>query len=196
LFYLYNLIVHKDGFGQNSLTRIFEDLVSGDDDLLVNRYNEWVSQLDENAESAINKLAFDLEDAKYRISKYVKKSQIKPSNDKLTTIDDNFTLILPSMIGITQEPMKPFERKKRVVPSVKVAFMQDLIHTQTGTVALTKDDFDSDENFINALQEAGVKNVGNFVKMRNFAKEQKAFIFDGIVFLNSSKADITDLVHE
>lgn len=196
LFYLYNLIVHKDGFGQNSLTRIFEDLVSGDDDLLVNRYNEWVSQLDENAESAINKLAFDLEDAKYRISKYVKKSQIKPSNDKLTTIDDNFTLILPSMIGITQEPMKPFERKKRVVPSVKVAFMQDLIHTQTGTVALTKDDFDSDENFINALQEAGIKNVGNFVKMRNFAKEQKAFIFDGIVFLNSSKADITDLIHE
>lgn len=196
LFYLYNLIVHKDGFGQNSLTRIFEDLVSGDDDLLVNRYNEWVSQLDENAESAINKLAFDLEDAKCRISKYVKKSQIKPSNDKLTTIDDNFTLILPSMIGITQEPMKPFERKKRVVPSVKVAFMQDLIHTQTGTVALTKDDFDSDENFINALQEAGVKNVGNFVKMRNFAKEQKAFIFDGIVFLNSSKADVTDLIHE
>ena len=196
LFYLYNLIVHKDGFGQNSLTRIFEDLVSGDDDLLVNRYNEWVSQLDENAESAINKLAFDLEDAKYRISKYVKKSQIKPSNDKLTTIDDNFTLILPSMIGITQEPMKPFERKKRVVPSVKVAFMQDLMHTQTGTIALTKDDFDSDENFINALQEAGVKNVGNFVKMRNFAKEQKAFIFDGIVFLNSSKADVTDLVHE
>ena len=196
LFYLYNLIVHKDGFGQNSLTRIFEDLVSGDDDLLVNRYNEWVSQLDEDAESAINKLTFDLEDVKYRISKYIKKSQIKPSNDKLTTIDDNFTLILPSMIGITQEPMKPFEKKKRVVPSVKVAFMQDLIHNQTGTVALTKDDFDSDENFISALQEAGVKNVGNFVKMRNFAKEQKAFIFDGIVFLNASKADVTDLVHE
>jgi hypothetical protein len=196
LFYLYNLIVHKDGFGQNSLTRIFEDLVSGDDDLLVNRYNEWVSQLDEDAESAINKLTFDLEDAKYRISKYIKKSQIKPSNDKLTTIDDNFTLILPSMIGITQESMKPFERKRQVVPSVKVAFMQDLIHNQTGTFALTKDDFDSDENFINALQEAGVKNVGNFVKMRNFAKEQKAFIFDGIVFLNSSKADVTDLIHE
>lgn len=196
LFYLYNLIVHKDGFGQSSLTRIFEDLVSGDDNLLVNRFNRWISQLDENAETAIDTLNMDLEDAKYRISKQVKSSQIRPTDSKLTTIDDNFTLMLPSMIGIKQEPMQQFEPKRTVVTSVKVGLMQDLIHGQNGTFALTKDDFSSDEAFIAALQEAGVKDVGNFVKMREFAKEQKAFIFDGIVFLNSSKADVTDLIHE
>jgi hypothetical protein len=138
----------------------------------------------------------NLDDAKYRISKQIKSSQIKPENEKLTMIDDNFTLMLPSMIGIIQEPMRPFESKKTIVPSVKVSLMNDLIHNQTGTFALTKDDFNSDDAFISALQEAGVKNIGNFVKMREFAKEQRAFIFDGIVFLNSTKADVTDLIHE
>ena len=169
----------------NSLTRIFWRSCMGDD-LLVNRYNEWVSQLDENAESAINKLTFDLEDAKYRISKYVKKSQIKPSNDKLTTIDDNFTLILPSMIGITQESNETFWKKEAVVPSVKVAFMQDLIHNQRMERCFNKRMILIQMKIsLMLFKEAGVKNVGNFVKMRNFAKEQKAFIFDGIVFLNS-----------
>jgi hypothetical protein len=40
LFYLYNLIINKDGFGQASMTRFFEDLVaSGDNSLLVVDYN-------------------------------------------------------------------------------------------------------------------------------------------------------------
>ena len=33
-FYLYNLIVNKDGFGQASLTRLFEDLVASGDNSL------------------------------------------------------------------------------------------------------------------------------------------------------------------
>ena len=44
-FYLYNLIVNKDGFGQASLTRLFEDLVaSGDNSLWVVDYNNWIDQ--------------------------------------------------------------------------------------------------------------------------------------------------------
>jgi hypothetical protein len=41
LFYLYNLIVNKDSFGQKSMTRLFENLVnSNKGSFLVNNYNE------------------------------------------------------------------------------------------------------------------------------------------------------------
>jgi hypothetical protein len=42
IFYLYNLIVHNDHFGRNSLTRLFEDLISSKDGekLLVFKFNE------------------------------------------------------------------------------------------------------------------------------------------------------------
>jgi hypothetical protein len=41
MFYLYNLIINKDKFGPNSLTRIFEDLIStaGNEKLLVYDFN-------------------------------------------------------------------------------------------------------------------------------------------------------------
>ena len=47
LFYLYNLYVNKDGFGRNSLTRIFDNVVLSDDDnTLLYRYYDYVCQLD------------------------------------------------------------------------------------------------------------------------------------------------------
>lgn len=48
LFYLYNLIVHQDKFGPNSLTRIFEDLISaaGNEKLLVYDFNAWIDKQD------------------------------------------------------------------------------------------------------------------------------------------------------
>lgn len=43
MFYLYNLIVNQDKFGLNSMTRIFEDLVSsGNEDLLIYDFNNWI----------------------------------------------------------------------------------------------------------------------------------------------------------
>ena len=43
MFYLYNLIVNQDKFGPNSMTRIFEDLVSsGNEDLLIYDFNNWI----------------------------------------------------------------------------------------------------------------------------------------------------------
>lgn len=49
VFYLYNLIVHKDHFGRNSLTRLFEDLISaeGGEQLLVFKFNEWLETVNE-----------------------------------------------------------------------------------------------------------------------------------------------------
>lgn len=44
LFYLYNLIVNKDKFGANSMTRIFEDLINNTKGLLVHDFNYWIDK--------------------------------------------------------------------------------------------------------------------------------------------------------
>ena len=48
MFYLYNLIINQDKFGPNSLTRIFEDLISaaGNEKLLVYDFNSWIDKQD------------------------------------------------------------------------------------------------------------------------------------------------------
>ena len=47
LFFMYNLIQNKDGFGRNSYTRIFEDLVSSGRQIdRINSYYEWLSNRD------------------------------------------------------------------------------------------------------------------------------------------------------
>ena len=54
MFYLYNLVVNQDKFGPNSMTRIFEDLVSsGNEDLLIYDFNNWIDS--QNIEDLVNR---------------------------------------------------------------------------------------------------------------------------------------------
>lgn len=47
LFFLYNLLVHKDGFGSQSLTRLFEDANTSSDKFVYNKqYYDYLSKLD------------------------------------------------------------------------------------------------------------------------------------------------------
>ena len=59
MFYLYNLIVHKDKFSRSALTRLFEDLIASDggEQLLVFKFNEWLETV--NEEEIINKVLGD-----------------------------------------------------------------------------------------------------------------------------------------
>jgi hypothetical protein len=43
-FYLYNLIVNKDKFGPNNLTRVFEDILvqPGNENLFIHKFNSWI----------------------------------------------------------------------------------------------------------------------------------------------------------
>lgn len=49
LFFMYNLLQNKDGFGKNSYTRIFEDLIGAGKDVdLINNYYNWLANRDSN----------------------------------------------------------------------------------------------------------------------------------------------------
>jgi hypothetical protein len=77
LFYLYNLIVNKDAFGQSSFTRLFENQVNTNDETsLPNRFNAFISALDKG-EIVLPITPIMLDEMKYRIKKINPNSNIK-----------------------------------------------------------------------------------------------------------------------
>ena len=86
LVYLYNLIVYKDGFGQDSLTRLFERTNVYNVDSLVNQYYTYLSEVDESARNAT--LKYDETSNEYRLyNKYGKSLPvIIKKNDILTRL--------------------------------------------------------------------------------------------------------------
>lgn len=77
LFYLYNLIVNKDTFGQSSFTRLFENQVNtNNEESLPNKFNEFISRLDKG-DINLPITPIMLDEMKYRIKKANPNSNIK-----------------------------------------------------------------------------------------------------------------------
>lgn len=70
LFFMYNLLQNKDGFGKNSYTRIFEDLVnSGKAVDLVNNYYNWLADLDSNTDdSKFDNINYNIKNLRFLIA--------------------------------------------------------------------------------------------------------------------------------
>ena len=189
LFYMYNLIINKDSFGQHSLTRLFEDLAAGNENTLVNNFNQWLSEFDSKSRS-LDELKMNYEDVKYRIDKYVDNSSIHPKKRNIKNNPD-FTFELPSILktekivdktkGKTAKTFAPMSERQTVLNS--------LIHKSIGVIPLTEEDYEDGE-FLNS--------VGLFTLsgLNEFAKQQKAFISRGKIFVNSWKMDVSDPIHE
>lgn len=96
LFYIYNLIVNKDAFGQSSMTRVFENLMLRGTSKYINDYSKYISQLDDNG--TIN---YNLTEAKYRILKDNHNSRVRLTNEEKKIVNpdaslgSDFTLDLP-----------------------------------------------------------------------------------------------------
>lgn len=103
LFFLYNLIVNKDGYGQDSFTRIFENLVSQKNSTtLINSFYDYISQIDADTEGrgkiidtiTRSDVITDIED---RIVTYVKGSKINGSSRNITAINSDYTFGAPNL---------------------------------------------------------------------------------------------------
>lgn len=103
LFFLYNLIVNKDGYGQDSFTRIFENLVSQKNSTsLIESFYDYVSQIDANIDgrkTIINTITRPeiITDVENRISTYVKGSKVKGSSRSITSINSDYTFGAPNL---------------------------------------------------------------------------------------------------
>jgi hypothetical protein len=180
IFYLYNLIVNKDGYGKSSLTRLFENTINSDDtNSLAYRFNEFVSKLD----SGEIDIETDYDEATYRIKKANPKSYIKSNLNNYFVSPSDFTLDLPKFFAL---PIKTG------VVAGNVEMSQRTIDTSTSDAvyAIAQAIADKYNESVSIVTDEEL--VGKSDTIRN----AKAFIQDGKVFININSASASDALHE
>ena len=186
LFYLYNLIVNKDSFGQKSMTRLFENLVNSEKgSFLVNDYNQWISELDSSKDFSILKM--NEEDLIGRISKYVPNTRIVGKLDGIMTQDSCFEVpnLADSPEAIWKREMLKTMNSDSRLPLTSI--LNNVYMSQNWSsdiTVLTEGDWNDDleNDYLNQNKES--------------LKGQKAFIYDGKLYINFENAGVGDLIHE
>lgn len=196
LFYVYNMIVNKDSFGQNAFTRIFENLIQTDAGSMVNLFNEYVSNLDRKGWS-FNELGASAEEAKYRIVRDNPDTRVKTT---ITAMGNPQLLDLPLFYNspinsILSDEEKARQEKER--PTIQYKY--DLDPTAI-TVELVKQlQRRIPESKITIITDEELEE--RFGQLPQFSDicDSKGFILDGDIYINVSKcADLSSavLLHE
>lgn len=208
IFYLYNLIVNKDSFGQNSLTRLFENLVnSNKGSFLVNSFNEWIGDLDRSGDYSTIKI--NLVDLMGRISKYATDTSIRqPLN---TMYNSDYTFEVPNFakswmpinndVGelLADQDVVFNEQSVENKTILSIADVLEAISPRTinpgiyeefepyfeGFRCITEADWEEDSE-LKVFDE----------NTQGYLKKQKAFIHNGEIYINVNNADVTDAMHE
>lgn len=200
IFYLYNLIVNKDSFGQNSLTRLFENLVnSNKGSFLVNSFNEWIGDLDRSGDYSTIKI--NLVDLIGRISKYATGTSIRqPLN---TMYNSDYTFEVPNFAK-TWAPLRKINQifgKESDIDRIDYlardyspweatykAYGED--YASIGDIEImTEWDWDSEQSDSELLETLSLEE-------REYLKKQRAFIHNGKIYVNAEIGDYTDALHE
>lgn len=97
MFFLYNLVAYKNGYGQNSLTRIFEDLIdSKNQPGIISQYYQWIGRLDQaNSNGAMREDFY--KDVLYKIYNYSYGTKLDAEIDikHRLKLNSDFTFDLP-----------------------------------------------------------------------------------------------------
>ena len=180
IFYLYNLIVNKDGYGRSSLTRLFENTINSDDTTsLAYQFNEFISKLD----AGEIELDPDYDEATYRIKKMNPNSYIKSNLSSYFVAPSDFTLDLPKFFELpikTGVNVGSTEMSQRTIDTGT----SDMVYAIAQAIA---DKYDNAVSIVTDEELAGEPDT-----IRN----AKAFIQDGKVFININSATAADALHE
>lgn len=222
LFYLYNLYVHKDGFGQNSLTRIFDNVVLSDDDnTLLNRFYKHIVKLDSGIEkiedietlspSLINELRIALSRqnsaaSKFRV-KFVQGSNWQKSEYQLLNSDYSVQDRIP--ISMLNKSDYLFGFTTRYNP-IKINVTTDSAKILQGkgkrkrevsgreAIRLVVREFQKafdDKLPIKIIDTEWLESASDAFKSDKI-QNAKSFIRNGIIYVNIDKAKAGSLVHE
>lgn len=170
MFFLYNLIVNKNSFGQKALTRIFEDLIdSKSTPEIISKYYKFIGKLD-NEE--INLGDINMSEVKYRIAKYSKGTKV--TSDKKLDLTGDFTLDLPFTANLNEE----------VLMSPKSSLIDyKPISTMTSDEVLRVLANKLNVNRTSKLVEV-IDDEHELVQSLGF--KERGFIKDGVIYLNTS----------
>lgn len=194
LFYLYNLVVNKDGFGQRSFTRLFEDLVDPLSNNLVSKYYKYLYELD--AGDLNIDLVYDINDLKFRLTSvstnpyprfksyatdetvFIETENGTISKNPSDTNISYFTLNMPFLTQIANTPVQ--EVVKPIKQEVPVHFKTAL---------------DAKGIMIDIINNFNKKYNGN-IHIIEDPNTIKAYIQSGEVYINLNYADSSSPIHE
>lgn len=195
LFYLYNLITYKDSFGQDTFTRLFENLInSKNTTFLINNFYQYLADLDHNVKTV--DIGFDNIIA--RLSAINPKVKKRKGLNRVSPIKYNpsyFTFDLP----FTKEiPVELIDISKPIGNQTSLLSNNDLISYFDVKV----DNRTAITNFVNQLKQSNpnikIQLVSN-AWMDNHVwvnSDAEAFIEDGVIYINMDKASKSSLIHE
>ena len=195
LFYLYNLITYKDSFGQDTFTRLFENLInSKNTTFLINDFYQYLSDLDHNVKT----VDIEFDNIIARLSVINPKVKKRKGLNRVSPIKYNpsyFTFDLP----FTKEiPVELIDISKPIGNQTSLLSDNDLMSYFDVKV----DNRTAIINFVNQLKQSNpnikIQLVSN-AWMDNHVwvnSDAEAFIEDGIIYINMDKASKTSLIHE
>lgn len=178
LFYLYNLIVNKDAFGNDSFTRVFENLVTSKNSSgLINSFYQYISDLDND----FMKFDVNINNINYRLSKLLN-SKVSTKSNIYKYDPEYFTFDLP------------FDSDNSYIMQVRSTNLVIPTDTQSQFKSkITKHDILIP--YINLVKDKLGVNI-HLVTNQDTNENERAFIQDGEFYINIDKADITDIFHE
>lgn len=170
MFFLYNLIVNKNSFGQKALTRIFEDLIDSKfTPEIISKYYKFIGKLD-NEEISLGDI--NMNEVKYRIAKYSKGTKV--TSDKKLDLTGDFTLDLPFTANLNEEVL--MSPKSSLIDYKPISSMtsEEVLRVLANKLNV---------NRASKLVEV-IDDEHELVKSLGF--KERGFIKDGVVYLNTS----------
>ena len=224
LFFLYNILENKDGFGKNSFTRLFEDLVAGETNrlTLVNSYYKFLYDLDSNQSNNDINLKYYINDLRWLVAKSnpsdAWKLNAKVDDSGKVTFDGNNTeqtvVFLPIEYPIKYPSQYSEENNDFEISSGN----KNNIISREDSEKYPDTNIEIMKAIANSIKEKGLNMYGNevdiefydgsdidFLESRGINSveysDAKGFIKDGVIYINLNRSNNTGeitgaLIHE
>lgn len=178
MFYLYNLIVNQDKFGPNSMTRIFEDLVSsGNEDLLIYDFNSWIDS--QNIEDLVNKFRTEENSIRFNLV------------ESTPIVDDT-----NSDIGFKETPLE------EDIEEAQYEELADNPVKENNEVAeYYQTNPSTKSKLITIIKESNLKGLhivtdSDLVNEDSTTRNARGFVKNGEIYINVDRAEDDTVVHE
>lgn len=178
MFYLYNLVVNQDKFGPNSMTRIFEDLVSSDnEDLLIYDFNNWIDS--QNIEDLVNRFRTEENSIRFNLV------------ESTPIVDDT-----NSDIGFKETPLE------EDIEEAQYEELADNPVKENNEVAeYYQTNPSTKSKLITIIKESNLKGLhivtdSDLVNEDSTTRNARGFVKNGEIYINVDRAEDDTVVHE
>ena len=178
MFYLYNLVVNQDKFGPNSMTRIFEDLVSSsNEDLLIYDFNNWIDS--QNIEDLVNRFRTEENSIRFNLV------------ESTPIVDDT-----NSDIGFKETPLE------EDIEEAQYEELADNPVKENNEVAeYYQTNPSTKSKLITIIKESNLKGLhivtdSDLVNEDSTTRNARGFVKNGEIYINVDRAEDDTVVHE